>query len=454
MDQVLDLIQDADDGEHLRHAFLQDDNLVLDDVALRELADASILNRHDRRFLQGLPDLVWSNTNADDVAQWLPRKHLRVERPPTYYLPAQEGDQSREGSQLPGEEYRAVPAEATTRTSSSISHALTSRRGSAPPWHVEVAQLGTPPRKFTPLSYSPDHVFDTVKDPWPGSLSGNPHVVDAKAPVSKSPSFQQARVTATASVDQFLRLRSAGLRPTTSSAGNAPQEFTSASEDTIDAGDQPMPAVPEKLRDSSTLSLSDISRPPSGPHCYLASIDIIQRSALVSALKSPHMWVTLVERQDMDGADLFLDPYTAICVVSLVLLPSTCFSVLNRIARLTTRCEHLLVLFEAYSPSHSTSSKSPAFASYNAFSPPVIKAVQTLRRSVLIAVARDPSAFSANVRYGFAASITETAAFIRAFGDDAAQRDTVTDALWDDRYWLLSEESQEASRHDSTVICI
>jgi hypothetical protein len=87
---------------------------------------------------------------------------------------------------------------------------------------------------------------------------------------------------------------------------------------------------------------------PQSIHKYMASLDFIQKLALVRSLESQECLVDLVERQSLDGVDLILDPQSAIIFISLFILSSQCNKYVERVAAQSWNFHRILVVFEAY----------------------------------------------------------------------------------------------------------
>jgi hypothetical protein len=448
LDRAFNSVQDSgvnpDPSRHFVdfHGDPQDQTMCNDDIHIEKVA--RILNRSDRRRLQGLPFVKWPDSEPCSQ-EGEPRKRLRLGS-------CTEHSSTSPFKQPPSSEYSTlVPAELPLLDpirSSLLSTSLPSMRHH----HSSISQARALHPTSSPSSYSNEMAFFEDSCAFPTQPSDHPHPssnakplrdLQEKANHLAAPHYLPVPRTATASVDNFLQLRPELTHLiqqntlTSSYSKDSDQDFTESSS---------VVQVPDGLIDGCTITLPRMRNAPLTSHCYLASNDLVQKSALVSVLGSVDISVILMERQELTGSDIFVDPHAAICVVPLLALPVTSSSLLDRITRLSTRCDHVLILFEGYLPSHSTHLKARRLTSFDPFSAPVTKAIQSLRRGVVIAQAHDPSTFTASIQYAFATSVAQTAAFIRAFGDAAERRDLTGGALWVDRHrWLTDQESQEVS---------
>ncbi|KDQ63007.1 hypothetical protein JAAARDRAFT_202531 [Jaapia argillacea MUCL 33604] len=202
---------------------------------------------------------------------------------------------------------------------------------------------------------------------------------------------------------------------------------------------------PDELLDRNTLRHPDSWSSPVSVHRYMASLELIQKRALVSSLRSSDFAVDLVERSSLHLVDLILDPHTAITFASLAALPGQSQDLANKLADLSWRYSSVLVIFEAFpsSETYRLDNESAARPRLNLFSPPVIKAVKKLRRDLGVAEACNTKCSDAVIQFAFATSVEEVAMFTRMFGDMALRRDETGGAIWNDREWLEMDETQE-----------
>jgi hypothetical protein len=113
--------------------------------------------------------------------------------------------------------------------------------------------------------------------------------------------------------------------------------------------------VPRELTDASnTLRLPDAWAAPASRHHYIASLDVLQKTALRTHLTSRACNVELAERADAratHGADLLLDADTALLLVPLAPLPANgaAAAATARLAALSWDFERVVVVFEAFS---------------------------------------------------------------------------------------------------------
>lgn len=204
----------------------------------------------------------------------------------------------------------------------------------------------------------------------------------------------------------------------------------------------PISEVPEDvlvaINDPSSLILPDTINGPKSLHRYLASMEFVQRQAIVRALRMPECNVDLPERTSLGGVDMIIDPYSSIIVASLFTLPAYGKQLVDRIWEQSWRFKHILVLLEAYPetlafrPQKSNSDRQDV----SAYTPPILKAIRKLRRDVVIGEACGKKRAGCSVEYAFANDPMGAAKFVRYFGDIAQQRDQTRGLLWKTREWL------------------
>ena len=198
---------------------------------------------------------------------------------------------------------------------------------------------------------------------------------------------------------------------------------------------------PPEVCDNSTIYLTDTIAPQS-IHKYMASLQVIQKKALIRALRSKDCAVELVERQDLGGLDLILDTDTAVIFVDLRTLPIRCEHSVHKVANGSWKFGKLLVVFEAYTersakanrgrPSLSTSS-SPQPSPYT---PPIVKALNKFKRDLGIAEGCGTKRNTTVIQYAFASTVEEAALFSRLYGDWCEANDRTNGAIWGNREWL------------------
>lgn len=202
------------------------------------------------------------------------------------------------------------------------------------------------------------------------------------------------------------------------------------------------------IMDTSTIFLPEYMDVVKHSHRYMASLDFVQRQAIVRLLRSQEWNVDLAERVSLGGVDLIVDPHSAIIVTSLFTLPSRGQQLVHRISEHSWRFKHLLVLLEAYpesialrpaKSSTTTISDGPVISAYT---PPILKAIRKLRRDVIIGEACGKKRVGCKVEYGFVNDAREAARFVRYFGEMAEMRDESGGVLWQPRGWLDLETSQ------------
>jgi hypothetical protein len=284
--------------------------------------------------------------------------------------------------------------------------------------------------------------------------------------------------THTLGIATFVMLRAKTLKPLPMIS--APSGLQNVNpEPQSEPANEPEPQTlrdpPPGLYDHRTLRLPPgPSAPPAKAHRYLASLDLLQKQALVRNLRSPANKVDLVERITLDGADLILDADAALIFVPLLSLPAQKQAevLLARVARVSWGFGKLLIVFEAYPASRSVrgtaimlnssvATSAPAVArqcpiasstptvvpltldttpapvaasaaprfpgqpnistisepELYAYTPPIMKAIRKFRRDLDIAEACGTKSAGCVVRYAFADSVTEAARLSRMFGN-------------------------------------
>ncbi|KAI0800724.1 hypothetical protein C8Q74DRAFT_1364412 [Fomes fomentarius] len=205
--------------------------------------------------------------------------------------------------------------------------------------------------------------------------------------------------------------------------------------------------TPAELIDDRTLVLPEDYEPPSTVHRYMASMGMAQKRTLIRTLSS-YCSVNCAMRENLgqgvDATDvqLILDCDTAVLFFSVEMLPSRGDDLCTLLARLSWQYTRLLVVLECYPSSWDYRGDKDSFdrPSASAWSPPVVKAVQKLRRALSIAEGMQAKRVQTVVEYAFANSVEEAAALARSYGDAAEARDTTCGAVWGDRLWLTDEE--------------
>lgn len=192
--------------------------------------------------------------------------------------------------------------------------------------------------------------------------------------------------------------------------------------------------------DKSTLMLPDADYALGWPHRYMASMDFVQRQAIVRELRQLN--IDLAERTSLGGIELIIDPFSAILVCSLFTLPACGKFLASRIAEHSWRFQHILVLLEGYPEtlSYRPPKSKLDVPELSAYTPPIVKAIKKLRRDVTIAEACGKKNPKCNVNYSFANDTSEAGKVIRYFGDLAEERDRSGGVLWQSRDWLDDEE--------------
>ena len=214
--------------------------------------------------------------------------------------------------------------------------------------------------------------------------------------------------------------------------------------------------TPIEVHDARTLFLESDHGPPHTQHRYIASLSLVQKRALVKALNS-YCAVDLVEREHLSGADvtafesedLILDTDAAVVCASLEALPARASGLLALLNRLSWRYIRLLVIFECYPSAWNFAGDANRTVMDNVvagvWSPPVVKAVKSLKRDLSIAEGLQTKCETCVVEYAFARSVKEAAVFARQYGDSAEARDVTGGTIWGQRLWLSHEERDVCS---------
>ncbi|KAA1471446.1 hypothetical protein DENSPDRAFT_115917 [Dentipellis sp. KUC8613] len=209
----------------------------------------------------------------------------------------------------------------------------------------------------------------------------------------------------------------------------------------IQQQEQPARGIPPEVLDKNTLILPQASSQPTTMHRFLASVSLIQKSALVRHLNSDRYCIEVVERETLDGADLILDPDTTVLYFSLLSLPSQCEALLSLLGELSWRYASVYVIFETYPASESQRFSNVTRLAPYAFSAPVLRSIKKLRRDLGIAEAFDRKCPTSTIQFAFSDSVNETAMFTRLIGDEAEKRSQLM--VWDERLWLTDEEQED-----------
>ncbi|KAG1800395.1 uncharacterized protein HD556DRAFT_1230584 [Suillus plorans] len=210
----------------------------------------------------------------------------------------------------------------------------------------------------------------------------------------------------------------------------------------------PPRAAPVEILDTYTMLLPDVWNAPTANHCYLASMALIQKRALVRALQAPECRVHLVERYVLGGVDIAMDPDTAVLVAPLLALPSQVEGLVDRISQASWRYTRILIILEAFPSANAftaeISTNNVKLMPY-AFSPPILKAVKKLRRLLTIAEGCGTKNAECKIQWAFANDVGEVALFVRIFGNLAQEWafNGGGNALWEDRAWLQVEEHED-----------
>ncbi|KAI0692951.1 hypothetical protein BC835DRAFT_1097792 [Cytidiella melzeri] len=207
--------------------------------------------------------------------------------------------------------------------------------------------------------------------------------------------------------------------------------------------------VPKELMDSTMPDAFEQPAQANSWHRYLGSLQIIQKLGITRALTSPSCKIQLVERESLNGAEIIIDPHTAVILSPLGDLVSQCDLLTARMNQLSWRFSRILVVFEVVPFTGSDASANPL--TVNPFSPLLVKAVKKLRRDLEIAEACLDKQEGTRVHFAFPMSAYAAARTIRRLGDMCFADDTSNGLLWDDRLWL-DPEDEDLDEHDLAAL--
>ncbi|GLB33412.1 hypothetical protein LshimejAT787_0102960 [Lyophyllum shimeji] len=245
-----------------------------------------------------------------------------------------------------------------------------------------------------------------------------------QAPCRETESLGLRLATYTFGISDFAKLRAKKLAPDTSLStpsalsDQVPGKTASglppgAEQERVPSEIVSLKTAPQEVYDNKTLHLPSRWKIPINVHKYMASLDVIQKQVLVRALASQEFLVDLVERESLDGADLIIDPHTAVLFISLLSLPAHNKKLLGTLSAQTWRYKRVLVVFEAYPSSRSYKSASGlrqkqgharTEPELNAYTPPIVKAIKKFRRDLNIAEGCGKKAAGCEVWWAFADS--------------------------------------------------
>ncbi|KAJ7837063.1 hypothetical protein B0H14DRAFT_3704351, partial [Mycena olivaceomarginata] len=286
------------------------------------------------------------------------------------------------------------------------------------------------PKEFVALSF--DESQPTQQPPLPPASNdtyGCMFEPNATNPLSPAPEIASRSL----GIAEFAKLRAKRITVP------VPEPLPAPSNIPPDASD-PSHTVPESIYDRHTLRLpAPASWPaPASQHRYLASMALVQKQGLVRTLRARACAVALVERDALGGADLVLDPHTAVLFANLLVLPAEGAGLARRVAEESWRYRRLLVVLEAYPAAYGDAYARRGEASeLFAYSPPVVRALGKLRRDVGIAEGCGAKSAGCAVGWAFADTVEEAGRYVRVFGDQAEAGDAEEGGVvWGDRAWL------------------
>lgn len=234
--------------------------------------------------------------------------------------------------------------------------------------------------------------------------------------------------------------------------------------------DAPAPgALTKPVLNGNSIVLPLTWPSPLSTHRYIASVGLIQKRRIASALSRNETGrAELLEDPTLQGnaaPDLILDPQHAAIFFSLSSLPSTGRELMTRLKAVLPCYDNILLVFEAYPPSQSyslptiggsairqmTGSKEPMrdraqATQVDIFSPPVIQALKRFRRELIIEQELiNDEVRTISVETVCALNPEEAVMYTRSFGDHAESEcyeREVGKALWGSRTWLQEEEDE------------
>ncbi|KAF8315334.1 hypothetical protein DL93DRAFT_2079059 [Clavulina sp. PMI_390] len=216
------------------------------------------------------------------------------------------------------------------------------------------------------------------------------------------------------------------------------------------------------------LVLPHVWSPPSSIHRYIASVNLIQKRALVSCLMMHSLGavdvVEYLSHPQTQLPDLILDSENAILFFPIQQLPSSEPELMERVHAISEGFPNVLLVLEAYPNLHSFSAPNTAkensqnfwqtegslamrmtdFSDADIFSLPVIVAMKKLRRE--LAIKRGLSDEGV-IELVCALNVREAAIYARLWGDQAESRcNPATKALlWGEREWLFYDNDEVSS---------
>jgi hypothetical protein len=238
------------------------------------------------------------------------------------------------------------------------------------------------------------------------------------------------------SIIAFAKLRSKTLLGLNALPKVKPIQISNVPTEKLDeSSGRPPRHIPSDIYTPTTLQLPSQVKQPSAVHYYMASLDVLQKQVLVRALREPSCFVELIERDNLGGADLIVDSFTAVLYRSLFSLSSECDELIGLVSKLSWSFERLVIVLEGFSPAHAMRSTDQADDLY-AYTPPILKAIKRLRRGVDMVEADQEKRKETIVLFAFPNSVQEAAAITRHIGDMVQSLDQTEGVLWGDRSWL------------------
>lgn len=221
--------------------------------------------------------------------------------------------------------------------------------------------------------------------------------------------------------------------------------------------------LPLDLLCDAEMRLPEPWQRPVSRHLYMASLGLIQKRALASALSSEELGcIWLIERAELEEdyqPDLIIDPHRIVLFVPILHLPTSNQELMSRLKHLLASYSKILLIFEAYPSSHSFGSASSRVRAtrhiagkkavrpleLDSFSPPVLSALKRFRRELTIEreLAGHDRA-DMKIQVVCARNIDEAAMYARLWGNQAEVGCDGEPAsiLWDQRTWLNEGEAE------------
>jgi hypothetical protein len=178
-------------------------------------------------------------------------------------------------------------------------------------------------------------------------------------------------------------------------------------------------------------------------HCYLGSLDFIQRIGLVEHLRT-RCGVHLVEVETLYGPQIIIDSHSCTIFHPMASLTGTTTDICKSIIDLAKSFSRVLLVLEAF-PSSKANYSAETYQSHllNVISTTVLQAFQKLVNKIKMAVSMLDEAEGGDVKVDIvvAKSVLEVARYVRVYGEvcRACEARCFRVILWGSRPWLQTE---------------